>query len=77
MKLKNITIKDGKQANLKLKKEDKIYLPEQEFEVSNERGKELLKIEIDGKPIVEKVKEPKESTEQKVSQNENIQENLQ
>lgn len=80
MKLKNITIKEGKPANLKLKKEDKTYLPEQEFEVSNERGKELLKMEIDGKPIVEKVKESKESTEQKeekASQNENIQENLQ
>lgn len=77
MKLKNITIKEGKPANLKLKKEDKIYLPEQEFEVSNERGKELLKMEIDGEPIVEKVKEPKESTEQKAAQNENVQENLQ
>lgn len=59
MKLKNITIKDGKPANLRLEKEDKTYLPEEEFEVSNERGKELLKIEIDNKPIVEKVKETK------------------
>lgn len=61
MKLKNIAIKDGKPVNLKLKKEDKTYLPEEEFEVSNERGKELLKIEMDGKPIVEKVKEVKTS----------------
>ncbi len=61
MKLKNITIKDGKSANLRLEKEDKIYLPGEEFEVSNERGKELLKIQIDGKPIVEKVKEAKTS----------------
>lgn len=59
MKLKNITIKDGKPANLKLKEENKVYLPGEEFEVSNERGKELLKIQIDGKPIVEKVKEAK------------------
>lgn len=59
MKLKNITIKDGKPANLRLKKEDKTYLPGEEFEVSNERGKELLKIELDGNPIVEKVKEVK------------------
>lgn len=59
MKLKNITIKDGKPANLRLEKEDKIYLPGEEFEVSNERGKELLKVVIDNNPIVEKVKETK------------------
>lgn len=59
MKLKNVTLKDGKTANLRLKKEDKTYLPNEEFEVSDERGKELLKIEIDGNPIVEKVKEAK------------------
>lgn len=64
MKLKNVTLKDGKLANLKLKKEDKTYLPGEEFEVSNERGKELLKIEIDGKPIVEKVKENKNNNQE-------------
>ncbi len=59
MKLRNITLKDGKPANLRLKKEDKTYLPNEEFEISDERGKELLKLEIDGKPIVEKIKESK------------------
>lgn len=62
MKLKNVTIKNGKPANLKLKKEEKIYLPEEEFEINDERGKELLKIKIEEKPIVEKVKEQKTSS---------------
>ncbi len=71
MKLKNVTLKDGKPANLRLKKEDKMYLPNEEFEVSNERGKELLKLEIDGKPIVEKVKESKGQNLDKPQEQEN------
>ncbi len=61
MKLKNISIKNGKSANLRLEKEDKIYLVNEEFEIDNERAKQLLKIQIDGNPIVEKVKEVKTS----------------
>ncbi len=53
MKLKNISIKNGKSANLRLEKEDKIYLVNEEFEIDNERAKQLLKIQIDGNPIVE------------------------
>ena len=69
MKLKNVTLKDGKPANLRLKKEDKTYLPNEEFEVSNERGKELLKLKIDDNPIVEKVKEPKGQNGDKPEEN--------
>lgn len=61
MKLKNIAKKNGKEVNLSLQKGSrKVIIPNQEFEVSDERGKELLKTEIDGKPIVEKVKEVKQ-----------------
>lgn len=71
MKLKNVTLKDGKPANLNLKREDKTYLPGEEFEVSDERGKELLKLEIDDKPIVEKVKEAKPQRADKPQEQDN------
>lgn len=70
MKLKNIAKKNGKEVNLELQKERrKIITPNQEFEVSNERGKELLDIKIEGNPIVEKVKETQ--TSQNKTDNEN------
>lgn len=65
MKLMNITLKNGKSANLNLKKEDKMYLPNEEFEVSEERGKELLEIKIDGNPIVKEIIEVKETKPKK------------
>lgn len=71
MKLRNITLKDGKPANLRLTKEDKTYLPNEEFEVSDERGKELLKLKVEDNPIVEKVKESKpQKTEEQSNDNE-------
>ena len=64
MKLRNIAKKNGKEVNLELQKERrKVIAPNQEFEVSDERGKELLKITIEDKPIVEKVKEEKTNKE--------------
>lgn len=58
MKLRVIAKTENmKSANLQLKKEGKVYLPNEEFEVDNERGKELLKIKWEGNPIVEEVKE--------------------
>lgn len=64
MKLKNIAKKNGKEVNLELRKEGrKIIAPNQEFEISDERGKELLKTTIDNQPIVEKVKEEKANKE--------------
>lgn len=46
-----------KKANLELKKENKFYLPDEEFEISDEKGKELLNTKWEGNPIVEEVKE--------------------
>ena len=64
MKLRNIAKKNGKEVNLELQKERrKVIAPNQEFEVSDEWGKELLKITIEDKPIVEKVKEEKTNKE--------------
>jgi len=64
MKLRNIAKKNGKEVNLELKKEGrKIVAPNQEFEINDERAKELLKMAIEDKPIVEKVKEEKNSKE--------------
>lgn len=58
MKLRVIAKTENmKSANLQLKKEGKVYLPNEEFEVDNERGKELLKIKWEGNSIVEEVKE--------------------
>ena len=58
MKLRVIA-KDSKmkEANLQLKKEKKFYLHNEEFEVNDERGKELLDTKWEGNPIVEEVKE--------------------
>lgn len=66
MKLKNIATKNEKAINLQIGKYGKIIVPNQEFEIDDTKGKELLKRTIDEKPIVEKVKS---------SQNENNQEN--
>lgn len=63
MKLKNIARKEGQEVNLELTKEKKLVTPNQEFEVSDERAKELLSMKIDEKPIVEKIKEEKTSKE--------------
>ncbi len=50
---------DGKDASLTLKKEGKIYLHGREFEVSEERGKELLEKKEGDYPVVEVVKDKK------------------
>lgn len=60
MKLKNIAQKNGKAINLELVKDGKrLIIANQEFEINDERAKELLKKTVDGKPIVEKLKEDK------------------
>lgn len=60
MKLKNVAQKQGKAINLELVKDGKrLIIANQEFEINDEIAKELLKQTIDGKPIVEKVKEDK------------------
>lgn len=59
MKLRNIAKKNGKEINLDLRKERRLIIPNQEFEIADDRAKELLNIKIDNKPIVEKVKEEK------------------
>lgn len=63
MKLRNVAMKNGKNINLELEKEHLIIVPNEEFEISDERGKELLKKKIDNNSIVEKVKEEKTSKE--------------
>lgn len=59
MKLRNIGKKDSKSINLELTKEKILVVPNQEFEVSDERGKELLNMKVDNMPIVEQIKETK------------------
>ena len=63
MKLKNIAKKNGKEINLQIGKYGKIVAPNQEFEVDDKKGKELLNQKIDNNPIVEKIKEEKVSKE--------------
>ncbi len=63
MKLKNIAKKNGKAINLQIGKYGKIVVPNQEFEVDDKKGKELLNQKIDNNPIVEKLKEEKVSKE--------------
>lgn len=60
MKLR-VVAKDenGKDASLTLRKEGKIYLHGKEFEVDDERGKELLSKKNGEYPIVELVKDKK------------------
>lgn len=64
MKLRNIAQKNGKAINLQIMKDNKrLVLANQEFEVSDEIGKDLLKQTIEDKAIVEKVKEEKVNKE--------------
>ena len=49
--------KNGKDANLELKKDKKFYLHNEVFEVEDERGKELLDSKWEDNPVVEEVKE--------------------
>lgn len=63
MKLRNIAKKNEKAINLQIGKYGKVVVPNQEFEVDDKKGKELLNIKIDEKPIVEKVKEEKVNKE--------------
>lgn len=67
MKLKNIAEKQGKKINLELMKDKrKVILPNQEFEVNDELGKELLEKTIDNKLIVEVIKEQKNKPDKEV-----------
>ena len=66
---KNSQMKD---ANLHLKKENKFYLHNQEFEVEDERGKELLNTKWEGNPIVEEVKEVPKARNKANTETENI-----
>lgn len=62
MKLKVIAKdKDGRALALNLKKEKKYYMPNIEFEIEEERGKELLAKKHDDNPVVEQVETPKKS----------------
>ena len=64
MKLRNIAQKNGKAINLQIMKDNKrLVLANQEFEVSDEIGKDLLKQTIEDKEILEKVKEEKVNKE--------------
>ncbi len=64
MKLRNIAQKNGKAINLQIMKDNKrLVLANQEFEVSDEIGKDLLKQTIEDKAIVEKIKEEKANKE--------------
>lgn len=63
MKLRNVAAKEGKAINLQIGKYGKVVIPNQEFEVDEVKGKELLNTKIDNKPIVEKIKEEKASKE--------------
>lgn len=56
MKLRAIAKDEkGKEVSIKLKKEEKFLMPNEEFEVDDERGKELLGIKYVNSPIVEKI----------------------
>lgn len=63
MKLRNIAKKENKPLNINLRKEDKLILPNEEFEVSDGRAKELLEQTVEDKPIVEVVKDAKSKLE--------------
>lgn len=63
MKLRNIAKKENKPLNINLRKEDKLILPNEEFEVNDDRAKELLGQTIEDKPIVEVVKDAKSKLE--------------
>jgi hypothetical protein len=63
MKLRNIAKKENKPLNINLRKEDKLILPNEEFEVSDDRAKELLEQTVEDKPIVEVVKDTKSKLE--------------
>lgn len=63
MKLRNIAKKENKPLNINLRKEDKLILPNEEFEVNDDRAKELLEQTVEDKPIVEVVKEAKSKLE--------------
>lgn len=67
MKLRVIAENEkGNKVNLHLRQEDKLYLPGAEFEVNDiQRAKELLNTIVNGKPVVEKVKESKIESENK------------
>lgn len=61
----------GKEVSIKLKKEEKFLMPNEEFEVDDERGKELLRIKYVNSPIVEKIEI---STKNKKADNNDIEE---
>mgnify|MGYP004649722675 CR=1 FL=1 len=63
MKLRNIAKKENKPLNINLRKEDKLILPNEEFEVNDDRAKELLEQTVEDKPIVEVVKDAKSKLE--------------
>lgn len=63
MKLRNIAKKENKPLNINLRKEDKLILPNEEFEVNDDRAKELLGQTVEDKPIVEVVKDAKSKLE--------------
>lgn len=63
MKLRNIAKKENKPLNINLRKEDKLILPNEEFEVNDDRAKELLEQTVEDKPIVEVVKDTKSKLE--------------
>ena len=55
MKLKQIVCDS---TDLLLKKEKKVIKPGEVFEVSDERGKEILAVKFKGYPVAEEVKPP-------------------
>lgn len=58
MKLKVIAKNtNGESINLRLGKENKMYVKGSIIEIDNKRGKELLKIKLNNYPIVEQIKE--------------------
>ena len=59
-----------KKANLHLEKENVFKLPGEEFEVTEERGNELLKVTWEGNPIVEEVKEQAKTKNKATAKNE-------
>lgn len=63
MKLRNIAKKENKPLNINLRKEEKLILPNEEFEVNDDRAKELLGQTVEDKPIVEVVKDAKSKLE--------------
>lgn len=61
MKLKVVAeYSNGKPSSLTLTKEKKIMVYGEEFEVSEERAKEILSATFNGKPVAVEVKEKEE-----------------